>query len=250
MIEAGDKTLLLDAGLSTKELKRRMSLVGVDPADIDGIIISHEHSDHIKGAQLLARDHRLPIFINRGTHDSAGRRLSKHFIFEYFETGDTINFNGLVVRTFSVSHDAADPVGFQISWNGLKIGVVTDVGMTTRLLEERLKDCNALIMEANHDYNLLEAGPYPPELKRRIRGRNGHLSNQECADLLGKLHHPGLSHIALAHLSEANNTPAMAYSTICRSLPCSDEPPKITIASQDRPTLFSVNGKRPGKGVE
>jgi phosphoribosyl 1,2-cyclic phosphodiesterase len=240
LVEAGGKALLLDAGLSARELVKRLSAVGADPAGLDGIIISHEHSDHIKGAEILARDNRIPIFINRGTHDSAGQRLARHYIFEHFETGDTINFNGLEVRTFSVSHDAADPVGFRVSWRDIKVGVVTDVGHSTRLLEQRLGGCHALVLEANHDRDLLDAGPYPPELKRRIKGKNGHLSNQECTDLLKKLHHPGLAHIVLAHLSETNNTPILAYTSACRAIPWSESPPRVFIASQHKPTTISL----------
>ncbi len=237
LIEAGGRSVLLDAGLSLRELTRRAAATGHDLAALVGIFISHEHADHIAGAPLASTRHRVPLFLNKATHEEIARRRRDFdaSMAEHFETGDTVGFNGLTVRTFTVPHDAADPVGFVVAWEDLKVGVVTDVGTSTHLLEERLRDCDALVLESNHDEAMLDAGPYPPDLKRRIRGRHGHLSNDQCSEILKRLYHPGLSHLVLAHLSETNNTPMLAFASACRGLPAVESPPKIIVASQSKP---------------
>lgn len=243
MIEAGKTAVLLDAGLSCRELAKRAAAVGADMSRLAGIVISHEHSDHIKGAPVMAKKYGLPVFLNKSTHEEIIRRRRdwKVAMIEHFETGGSINFNDIEVRTFRVDHDTADPVGFIISWQDLKVGVVTDVGQNTRLLTEMLRGCDALVIEANHDTNLLDAGPYPVELKRRIKGKNGHLSNSQCAELIREVYHPGMSYIVLAHLSDTNNTPILAYNAACRCLSDSLNPTKVIVASQTRPARLKLS---------
>lgn len=215
--------------------------MGTDLSKLVGILVSHEHSDHIQGVPVTAGRHRIPLFLNKATHEEILRRRDFQVAaVEHLGTGETVSFNGLAVRTFSVPHDAADPVGFLVTWEGRRLGVVTDVGHVTHLLEERLRECDVLVIEANHDVPMLDAGPYPPELKRRIKGKNGHLSNHQCCELLQKLYHPGMTHVVLAHLSETNNTPLLAYAAACRCLTAVEKPPRIAVASPSRPSTIRL----------
>ena len=190
-IESNQSRILIDAGLSCRELKRRLELVGVETDYFDAIIITHEHSDHIKGAGPISRRFKSPIFINALT-----------FI---IETGKKMIINDIVLETFSKCHDAADPIGIIISSNGSRLGLITDLGASTELIEEYLRKCRAIIIEFNHDDEMLKEGPYPPFLKKRIMSENGHLSNRKAAELLGEVSHKDLESVVLAHLSKINN---------------------------------------------
>jgi len=210
-VESDNARILIDAGLSAREIERRLGQVGVSPSSLNGLIVTHEHSDHIKGAGPLARRYELPVYINRKTLDTGRKNLGKLSLPVIIETGQTLTINDLNVETFTKCHDAVDPVGVVLSLNGTKIGVATDLGRSTRLIEDRLKGCHALILEFNHDPVMLEQGPYPLYLKRRIKGRDGHLSNEKAGDLLKAVCHDNLKQVVLAHLSEKNNLPEKAY---------------------------------------
>ena len=183
-IESANARILIDAGLSARELERRLEQVGVAPSSLDALVVTHEHSDHIKGAGPLARRYGLPLYINQKTLESGCKALGKLPLPVIIRTGQTLTIKDLDVETFTKCHDAADPVGVVLSLNGVRIGMATDLGRSTRLIEDRLKGCQALIIEFNHDPVMLEQGPYPPHLKQRIKGRDGHLSNEQACDLL------------------------------------------------------------------
>jgi len=204
-IETERARILIDAGLSCREIERRLGLVGVEANSLDALILTHEHGDHMKGAGPLARRFSLPVYSSRKTFDKGLKVLGNIERPVVIQTGQTLTINDLIVETFTKCHDAADPFGVVVSCNGTRIGLVTDLGRSTRLVEDRLKKCQALIVEFNHDQQMLDEGPYPLYLKRRIKGQEGHLSNRQGADLLGAVSHCDLRHVVLAHLSEINN---------------------------------------------
>ncbi len=236
-IETDRARVLIDAGLSCKEVERRLGLTGVNANGLDAIIITHEHSDHIKGAGALARRFGLPLYLNRKTLDrgrSVVGNLPKPVI---VQTGQTLTINDLTVETFTKCHDAADPFGLVLSFDGMKIGLVTDLGRTTRLVEDRLRKCHALIVEFNHDQGMLEEGPYPLDLKRRIKGPDGHLSNEQAGNLIRVISHEDLKYLILAHLSKTNNRPGKAHREAVEALGDSGITlTDILISEQDTPS--------------
>jgi len=209
-VESAESRILIDAGLSGEELIRRMTETGIDPGRLDALILTHEHTDHIRGAGPLARRFNLPVYLNRLTLRRAARALGNLERPVVFHTGQPIPIRGLCVETFTKCHDAADPIGIVIHADGARLGIITDLGRSTPVVEDRLRGCHALVVEFNHDETMLEQGPYPPELKRRIKGPEGHLSNGQAGDLLGTLSHDALRTVVLAHLSETNNQPEKA----------------------------------------
>jgi len=204
-VETAQSRIMIDAGLSRRELLRRLDLIEVNPKTLDALIITHEHTDHVKGAGPLARLLDIPVYINSPTLRKSVKTLGKISKLIALSTGQSITINDLKVETFTKCHDAEDPMGLIVCSNGLRLGLVTDLGRSTRLVEDRLKNCHSLIMEFNYDPGMLEDGPYPLHLKRRIKGPEGHLSNQQAGELLGTVAHKDLRRVVLAHLSEINN---------------------------------------------
>ncbi len=217
-ISDGRTAILIDAGLSGVEIQRRMARKGLDPGSLDAILVSHEHADHIHGVGVLSRRFGLTVYINDGTRQASGKALGKLYGLFPFTCGHAFTIGSLDVHPFSISHDAEDPAGFTISCNGAKVGVATDLGIATGVVKTHLQACDILILEANHDPQMLIDGPYPWPLKQRIRGRSGHLSNDDTALLLEVLQHDRLVHVILAHLSEENNTPEKARQTVKSAL--------------------------------
>ncbi len=210
-VETDSTRVLIDAGLSARETERRLKLIGIQLASIDALIITHEHADHIKGAGPLTRGYDCPLYINQKTLENGQETLGRLTNPVIVQTGQDLKIKDLNVETFTKCHDAADPIGLVISFDGFRIGLATDLGRSTRLIENRLKGCHALILEFNHDLRMLEEGPYPLHLKQRIKGRHGHLSNEQAGELLEVLCHRNLKKVVLAHLSRANNYPEKAY---------------------------------------
>ncbi|PLX74296.1 MAG: MBL fold metallo-hydrolase [Desulfuromonas sp.] len=236
IIESGNTRLLVDAGLSLRELQRRMQEVGVDAASLDAVLISHEHSDHVRGLGPLQRRFGLPVYLHAGLHTCLADKDLPGGVQE-FETGCRWQLGELEVEAFPVTHDAMAPVGFTFSSEVGKVGIATDLGIATRLVEQHLHGCRALVLEANHDEEMLRDGPYPWPLKQRVRSSHGHLSNTAASQLLDKLLWDGLESITLAHLSESNNLPDLACRAIGAMLEgqnlCS---PALMVASQHQPT--------------
>ena len=231
-VSDGDTAILVDAGLSGIEIARRMEAVGLRMESLKAILVSHEHSDHVRGVGVLARRHRLPVYITPATAAAAASQLGAIDGLKYFETGRDFNIHGLAIHPFSTSHDAHDPSGFTIAQNGHKIGIATDMGIATGMVKEHLKACSLVVLEANHDPVMLIEGPYPWPLKQRIKSRNGHLSNQDSRDLLAEIKHDGLCHVILAHLSETNNTPEKALQAALQALDTRDRF-QLHVACQD-----------------
>jgi len=228
-ISDGETSILIDAGLSGKEIQRRLTSQGLSAEQLNAIIVTHEHSDHIKGVGILSRRYKLPVYINQKT-EKAAPELGKLHAVRPFECGKAFTVDKLAIHPFSISHDAHDPSGFTIGQNGTTIAIATDLGIATSMVREHLKHCALLIMEANHDPQMLQTGPYPWPLKQRIQSRVGHLSNADSKRLLQELQHENLRHVILAHLSEINNTPDKALAEVSQALTrCNAE---VTVADQ------------------
>ena len=214
----GQTTILIDAGLSGIEIQRRMAARGLDPNKLDAIVVSHEHADHIHGVGVLSRRFDLTVHISDRTLEAGDATLGNLAAIAPFACGRTFAIGDLTIHPFSISHDAQDPAGFTISTGGVKIGLATDLGIVTQMVRTHLQCCDILIVEANHDARMLVDGPYPWHLKQRIRGRSGHLSNDDAASLVETCRHERLMHVVLAHLSAENNTPDKAMETIMMAL--------------------------------
>jgi phosphoribosyl 1,2-cyclic phosphodiesterase len=208
-LESADCRILIDAGLPAREVSRRLEGVGVRTQDLDALLVTHEHGDHCLGVGPLSRRHALPVYLHHATR-AALPNLGRIDDLREFSDGETFECRDLRITPIPLTHDAVAPVGFLIETAVGKIGVATDLGIATRLVRERLKGCRALVLEANHDPELLRDGPYPWPLKQRIRGTHGHLSNEDCAELLGELLSDRLEAVYLAHLSAENNRPELA----------------------------------------
>jgi len=205
-ISSGRTSILVDAGLSGKEIERRLGEIRVDLGSIEAICLSHEHDDHTQGIRVLHRRHGISVYANSGTVQAMEQRQkSRDVSWRVFTTGAPFEIGDLLIEPFSVPHDAMEPVGFVVSGEGARLAVVTDVGVGTTLVRQRLRQCQAVIVEANHDEKLLEAAKRPWYLKQRIRGRQGHLSNEHAAEMLLEVAGPHLQQVYLAHISEECN---------------------------------------------
>jgi phosphoribosyl 1,2-cyclic phosphodiesterase len=216
-VESSRTRLLVDAGLSRRETFRRLKELGIPTEPIDGILISHEHTDHCVGMPTLAKHSRCPVFLTEPTHreicrvlpDDAGRKVER---VEHIEAGCPLTIGDIEVDPFSIPHDAADPVGYAFRAEGVKIALVTDLGYLPELVKFHLRGADCLILESNHDLEMLKVGPYPWSVKQRVMSRIGHLSNHVVSEFLSdpESFDGRPRHLVLAHLSENNNTPELA----------------------------------------
>ncbi len=206
--------ILVDAGISTKATKERLSSIDVDLEEIQAILISHEHTDHIQGLRCLAYKHGIPVLANSETAKGIYAAFHELPNFKIFTTGESFTFGDIEIHPFSVQHDTADPVMFTLKTGGLKIGICTDLGFPTTLVKNHLKGCDYLHIEANHEPSMVHASSRPMIYKQRVLGRSGHLSNASCAELLSEVFHPKLRHVFLAHLSQECNTPQTALDKV------------------------------------
>ena len=210
--------LLIDAGLSCRALETRMREVGFDPDRLDAILLTHEHQDHVRGAERFSLRHSTPVVGSRRALEAMNRSPVHFNEWVSLVAGAPLDISGARVEAFPVSHDAAEPFGFVIEGEGVRVGFVTDLGAVTGVVIEKLTDCDALLVESNHDSRMLQEGPYPRHLKDRVSGTRGHLSNDETATLLEEIGHSRLHSVILAHLSENNNRPELAMARARRSL--------------------------------
>lgn len=213
----GRAGVLVDCGLATKQILARMDAAGLGDAPIDGVLLTHEHKDHVGGAAVLGRalarrGARVPFFCTAGTRDGLDPRCHPDGV-EVIEAGQAFRVKHLIIEPMPVPHDVRDPVAYRVIVGDTPVAVVTDLGKPTALVARALRDCRAVVLEFNHDEDMLLDGPYPYPLKQRIRGNHGHLSNRQAAQLLVDGLGPRLDHLVLAHLSEENNTPHRAMST-------------------------------------
>jgi phosphoribosyl 1,2-cyclic phosphodiesterase len=212
--------VLVDAGFSERELTRRLARVGCTAADVDAIFITHEHGDHVGCSVGFARRHRIPLITSRGTWRAVGREDFDASLLHLARGGESIALGDLALQPFTVPHDAHEPLQLCLSDGAVRLGVVTDLGCAPDAVTQALQGCQAMLLECNHDEAMLRAGPYPPMLQRRILGTHGHLSNAAAADLLSRCLHGALGTVVAAHLSEKNNSPALAREALARVLAC------------------------------
>jgi len=225
-ILASSKTrVLVDCGLSCREICRRLAAQGIAPESLSAILITHEHSDHVSGVNVMAKKFRLPVFMTAPTHaawqrqykDGSGNRVHAERL-ELFSSGNTFCVGDIEVMPFTIPHDAADPVGFRFAAEGVRVAMATDLGFIPRNVRDHLRGCNGLILESNHDLEMLRVGPYPWAVKQRVMSRVGHLSNDALAEFLASDYDGGAAFLILAHLSEQNNHPDLARVAAERAL--------------------------------
>ncbi len=238
LIRTEKTKLLLDAGLSGKKIFGFIEQVRLAPQNIRGIILSHEHGDHSYGAGVVCRKLNIPLFATRPTYLACSHKIGKLPAgVQYIEPGKSFRIEDLEIHPFPSSHDAVDSCNFTfMNHEGRKLAVVTDAGYPTKLMIERIKSASTLILESNHDVQMLLDGPYPWELKQRVRSRQGHLSNEQAVGVINQVLHPDLKNLILAHLSETNNTPEIARTTMESFLHDIRHPVKLYVALQDCPT--------------
>jgi phosphoribosyl 1,2-cyclic phosphodiesterase len=230
VIRAGDTTLMVDCGFSFTEIKRRLERLEMSVEDLDAILVTHEHGDHVSGVARLAARMRIPVFASAGTARVCEQR--RHFEgAQTFDSHAKFTIKGIAITPIIVPHDAAEPTQFLFTDGARHMAIMTDIGHITPFVSESLSRLDALILESNHDADMLAAGPYPAMLKERVGGAYGHLSNTQTAELLSRLDLSKLHTLALAHLSEKNNRPELAREAVVGALDC--EPDWVRIAAQD-----------------
>lgn len=221
-------SLLVDVGLSGKRIEFGLNEIDRTTSDIDGILITHEHSDHIKGLGVVARKYKIPIYATPATigaiKENGSMGKLPEGIFQEIHADVPQTIGDIEVNPFEISHDAVQPVGYRLNHQGKSAGVATDMGKYTDYIIEKLSGLDVLLLEANHDVNMLQVGAYPYYLKRRIMGDHGHLSNESSGQLLCKLLHDNLRAVLLGHLSRENNYEALALETVCAEVTMGDNP--------------------------
>jgi phosphoribosyl 1,2-cyclic phosphodiesterase len=241
LVQGGRTRLLIDAGLSRAEIVRRLRDVGEDADDVDAVLLTHAHADHVRGLPVLSRRHRLPVACHEACWAGAG--LAEEGLPEWLplEAGRPFTIGDFTIEPFAVPHDAEPTVGFRLRAEGVAIGYCTDLGHVTPVVRDRLAGVQCLVLESNHDLDMLRDGPYPWPLKQRVGGRHGHLSNESSAVLLGELVHSDLAFLALAHLSETNNDPELALATAAEVLrEAGREDVHVVAAAQDRVSHVAI----------
>jgi phosphoribosyl 1,2-cyclic phosphodiesterase len=233
-IETGTRRILIDAGLSEKKIDARMAAIGRDLKGLDAVFVTHEHSDHMRGVGPLCRKHNVPLYCTEGTLRRMNGQLGRLPGYVALRAEEPIVIGNLRVVPYATPHDAEEPVAFVLESGGRKLGHATDLGRVTAGVVSKLQRADALMVEANHDVDMLHAGPYPWSTKKRIQSDVGHLSNEACAELLAATGHGGLKTVVLMHLSETNNHPDIAAITARQAL--GDSSAEMILARQDRPT--------------
>lgn len=236
-----DHAFLIDCGLSCKGIEARLAAIGVDPTSIEGIFLTHEHSDHTQSLHTFSRRFNAPIYATEATYLAAGLAEKKHADFVTIFSGKPFSpVSGLEIFPCPISHDAVDPVGFIFQYEDVRVSQLTDLGYVTELVACEAKGSRLLLVESNHDPQMLKMSQYPWELKQRIMGRRGHLSNQAAAELVRRAVTEQTEQVILTHLSEENNLPDIALMTTMQKL--EEVVPVVTVASQSEPTALLTLG--------
>jgi phosphoribosyl 1,2-cyclic phosphodiesterase len=239
----GHEGILVDAGLSCRETERRMQRLGLQMGNLKAVFISHEHSDHISGIQTLSRKYKLPVYITQKTFDHSNLQIDQQLL-RYFKKDETVVIAGMKIVCFSKSHDAADPHSFMISTQSVNISVITDIGYPCKQVLHYFKQSHVAFLESNYCEEMLENGGYPYYLKKRIRGDEGHLSNQQALDLFLQHRPQQLSHLILSHLSKNNNKPELVDALF---QPHAGNTTILVASRYEESALFSIDGVQ---GVE
>jgi len=250
VIDNGSTRVLVDAGFSSRELKRRLATAGVAPESIDALIVTHEHGDHVCGAARAALRWKWTVHATAGTVEGAPELIAADV--RTFDAGATLTLGTMSVQTVPTSHDATDPVAVVASdmISGARAAVVMDLGRMTTHLRDAIRDVDILVLESNHDEAMLARGPYPLSVQRRIAGVTGHLSNREAAMVARVCAHSGLQHLVLAHLSEQCNTPDHALASVSAALARSRFRGRVTAAQQEVVHGAFVAGRRGGRAQQ
>ncbi len=230
-VKSGETSVLFDAGFSARELKKRLQYIDADPQELSAIVVSHEHHDHVAGLRVMGRSFK--VYATSGTLENIGKRFKLNGT-ETIQAGEARNIGALSVLPVPTSHDAADSVGFVVRDQDHRIAVMTDLGVVTRSVRDRLSDLSLAVIEANHDPEMLVDGPYPWYVKQRVKSRLGHLSNPDAALLAADIASPCLKSILLAHLSRENNTGELATAAVQKAMDGTGT--CIEACSQDRPS--------------
>jgi phosphoribosyl 1,2-cyclic phosphodiesterase len=231
LIETDNTRILLDNGFALRELERRLEQIQVAAEDIDAVLLTHEHQDHIRGVGPLARRYKIPVWMTAGTNHQ-GRCGELPVLHLFSSHSGSFRIGDIEVEPFPIPHDAREPVQFVLGSGADRLGILTDAGNWTPHILELLSSCNALFLECNHDDAMLANGPYPPALQRRVGGPLGHLSNRQAAEFLGRLDHGRLHHLVASHLSEKNNLPDLVREALTSVSPQIEE--RLAFAFQDR----------------
>lgn len=236
--------ILVDIGISGKKMEAGLKELELSGKDLDAILVTHEHSDHIQGLGVIARKYGIPIYTTGGTADAILRMKSgvgklPEGIFHEIREDEPFQIKDLTIKPFQISHDAAQPAGYRVECGDKSVAVATDLGRYGDYLVDRLQNLDALLLESNHDVRMLQVGPYPYNLKQRILGNRGHLSNENAGRLLCRLLHDQMKAVFLGHLSKENNYEALAFETVCSEVTLGDNPYKasdfrIQVAKRDQ----------------
>ena len=233
-IEYGSSRILLDAGLGPRALADRLAEIGRSLEDLSAVFLTHEHTDHVRGVKALSKKYPVPVYSTRGTYEQMQGSTGKVRDWRCLDREDEVSVGALKVECYATPHDAAESVAFVVRCGTRQLGHATDLGCINRHVEDRLQNCDALLVEANHDVGLLESGPYPWPVKQRIKSDVGHLSNEACGALLSAVDHDALQTVVLMHLSEQNNRPEYAVQAAQNAL--ANESVRLVVARQNQPT--------------
>ena len=223
VVEVGASRVLLDCGFSIKETVTRLARLGLEPTDLNGIVVTHEHSDHIGGVTRFANKFNLPVWLTHGSLAYLSNLDQMPLDTRVIDSHAGFAVGDLYIEPFPVPHDAREPIQFVFGDGQHRLGVLTDTGMITPHIEKMLSGCDALVLECNHDASMLANGPYPISLKQRVSGRFGHLDNHAAAELLRSIDTQQLTHLVAAHLSQKNNSPELARLALAEALNCAED---------------------------
>jgi phosphoribosyl 1,2-cyclic phosphodiesterase len=242
-ISNANEAVLIDVGISCRELKKRLARLNLPIEKVKAIFVSHEHGDHVRGVESVCEKYRIPVYITKETFECSSLKLEQGLV-KFFKADAAMKIGALSVFAFSKIHDAADPCSFIVTGNGIKVAVITDIGIACNRVIDHFKQCHAAFLEANYDEDMLENGNYPMYLKNRIRGGNGHLSNKQALDLFIKHRPVCMSHLILSHLSKKNNSPERVYKLF---MPYAEQT-HISVASRFEETpvfhIGNINGQK------
>lgn len=231
VVQVQGTTIMLDCGFGLAETELRLGRCGLNPGDIDAVIVTHEHSDHIGGVARFSRKHNVPVWLTHGTAKVVEDNAIPADRLRWVDPHQSFSVGDILVTPYLVPHDAYEPVQYTFSDGAARLGVLTDTGTITAHIEATLSGCDALLLECNHDLDMLMNGPYPASLKKRVAGRFGHLDNHAAAALLRNIDRTRLKHVLAAHLSKKNNRPELAQDALAAALSC--KPDWIGVAWQD-----------------
>lgn len=240
LIDSGADKILVDNGLSFKELQARVTEIGEDLDTLRAVLITHEHGDHVNGVGVLNRKCGVPVYATPMTYSAFSPKLGTIDPVVHFDSGETIQIADFTIESFRVSHDAADPVSFVIESDGCRLGLATDLGKTTHLVRQKLEGCHALVLESNYCPMMIRNSPYPAAIIQRIRSNMGHLSNADMNSLLADLVHPDLQWVVAVHISQENNSEALVRDMAQQVL--KKHPAQLVLADQERPSpMFTIS---------